>query len=37
MFTVGDQVEIIGEPDGARELLENVDAEALAAQFGVRL
>lgn len=37
MFTIGDQVKIIGELDGARELLENVDAEALTAQFSVRL
>lgn len=36
MFTVGDQVEIIGELDGAWEFFENVDAEALAAQFSVR-
>lgn len=37
MFPVGDQVEIIGELDGTGELLEDVYAEALTAQFGVGL
>lgn len=37
VLAVGHQVEVVGELDGARELLQNVDAEALAAQFGVGL
>lgn len=37
MFPVGDQVEVIGELDGAGQLLQDVYAEALAAQFGVGL
>lgn len=37
MFSVGDQVEVIGELDGAREFLQDVYAEALTAQFGVGL
>ena len=37
MFSVGDQVEVVGELDGAGQLLQDVYAEALAAQFGVGL
>lgn len=37
MFAVGDQVEVVGELNVARELFQNVYAEAFAAQFGVRL
>lgn len=37
MLAVGDQVEVVGELYGAGQLLQDVDAEALAAQFCVRL
>lgn len=37
MFSVGDQVEVIRKLDGAGQLLQNVYAEALAAEFGVGL
>lgn len=37
VFPVGDQVEVVGELDGAGQLLQDVYAEALAAQFGVGL
>lgn len=37
MLPVGDEVEVVGELDVARQLLEDVDAESLAAQLGVRL
>lgn len=37
MFPVGDQVEVVGELDGAGQLLQDVYAETLTAQFGVRL
>lgn len=37
MFPVGDQVEVVGELNGAGQLLQDVYAEALAAQFGVGL
>lgn len=37
MLAVGDQVEVVGEFDGAGEFLQDIDAEALAAQLGVRL
>lgn len=37
VLAVGDQVEVVGEPDGAGQLLQDVDAEAFAAQLGVRL
>ena len=37
MLAVGDQVEVVGELDGAGQLLQDVYAEALTAQFGVRL
>lgn len=37
MFPIGDQVEVIGELDGARQFLQDVYAEALTAQFGVGL
>ena len=37
MLSVGDQVEVIGELDGAGQLLQDVYAEALTAEFGVGL
>ncbi len=37
MLSVGDQVEVVGELDGARQLLQDVYAEAFTAQFGVGL
>lgn len=37
MFSVGDQVEVVGELNGAGQLLQDVYAEALTAEFGVRL
>lgn len=37
VFSVGDQVEVVGELDGARQLLQDVYAETLTAQLGVRL
>lgn len=37
MFPVGDQVEVVGELDGAGQLLQNVYAEAFTAQLGVGL
>jgi len=35
VFSVGDEVEVIGELDGAGQFLQDVYAEALAAQLGV--
>lgn len=37
MFAVGDEVEVVGELDGAGQFLQDVDAEALTAQFNVGL
>lgn len=37
VLAVGDQVEVIGKLYGAGQLLQDVYAEALAAQFCVRL
>lgn len=37
MFSVGDQVEVVGELDVAGQLLQDVYAEALTTQFGVGL
>lgn len=37
VLAVGDQVEVVGELDGAGQLLQDVDAEAFAAEFGVGL
>ena len=37
VLAVGDQVEVVGELDGPGQLLQDVDAEALAAQLGVGL
>lgn len=37
MLAVGHQVKVVGELDVARQLLEDVDAEALAAELGVGL
>ncbi len=37
MLPVGDKVEVIGELDCAGQLLQDVDAEALTAEFGVGL
>ena len=37
VFSVGDQVEVVGELDGAGQFLQDVYAEALTAQFGVGL
>lgn len=37
MFSIGDQVEVVGELDGARQFLQDVYAEAFTAQFGVGL
>ena len=37
MLAVGHQVEVVRELDVARQLLQDVDAEALAAQLGVGL
>lgn len=35
MFAVGDQVEVVRELDVARELFQDVNAEAFTAKFGV--
>lgn len=37
MFTVGDEVKVVGELDVAREFLQDVDAETFATQFAVGL
>ena len=37
VLAVGDQVQVVGELDGAGQLLQDVDAEALTAQLGVGL
>lgn len=37
VLAVGDQVEVVGELYGAGQLLQDVDAEAFAAQLGVGL
>ena len=37
VLAVGDQVEVVGELDVARQLLQDVYAEALTAQLGIGL
>lgn len=37
VFSIGDQVEVIGELDVAGQLLQDVYAETLTTQFGVGL
>lgn len=37
VFAVGDQVQVVGELDVAGKFLQDVDAEAFAAEFGVWL
>lgn len=37
VLAVGDQVEVVGKLDVAGQLLQDVDAEAFAAELGVRL
>lgn len=37
VLSVGDQVKVVGELDVAGQLLQDVNAEALTAQFGVGL
>lgn len=37
MFTIGDEIEVIGELDITGKFLQDVDAKAFTAQFCIRL